>query len=156
MVKPINKDYNISYIPNQGRFGGVRKHDIHTGVDLYCNDGEPVYAIEAGVVVNVVKFTGEKAGSPWWNDTYAILIEGESGVILYGELKKPWTFIGSQIYEGQDLGFVKQVLKVDKGLPMSMLHIELYAKGYRGEGEWWIDEKPEALRNIEEVLTKIY
>ena len=51
---------------------------------------------------------------------------------------------------------VKRVLKKDKGLPMTMLHIELYEHGYRGDGEVWITEKPMMLLNIEEILEKIF
>jgi murein DD-endopeptidase MepM/ murein hydrolase activator NlpD len=154
LKKPINKKYNISDIPEQGRFGGVRKFDIHTGVDLYCDDGEPVYAIENGVVVNISNFTGKD--SPWWFETYAILIEGESGVILYGELYKPSLSIGDVVIAGEQLGCVKRVLRNDKGLPTTMLHIELYKIGYKGDGEWWRDEKPVNLMNVEEILNKIY
>lgn len=34
-----------------GRFGAVRKHDVHTGIDLYTYPGMPVLAVEDGVVV---------------------------------------------------------------------------------------------------------
>jgi murein DD-endopeptidase MepM/ murein hydrolase activator NlpD len=44
-----------------GVFGAVRKYDIHTGIDLYCELEDPVYAIEDGVVVNVCHFTGSKS-----------------------------------------------------------------------------------------------
>ena len=47
-----------------GRFGTVRKHEVHTGVDLYTYPGMPVLAVEAGVVVAIEKFTGLEAGSP--------------------------------------------------------------------------------------------
>jgi len=30
----------------EGQFGTVRKHDIHTGIDLYCRQGEEVYLIQ--------------------------------------------------------------------------------------------------------------
>ena len=33
-----------------GGFGTKRKYDVHTGVDLYCEDGDDVYSIEDGVV----------------------------------------------------------------------------------------------------------
>lgn len=46
-----------------GVFGAVRKYDIHTGIDLYCESGDHVYAIEDGIVVNVCHFTGPKVGS---------------------------------------------------------------------------------------------
>ena len=41
---------------------------------------------------------------------------------------------------------------------MTMLHIELYKHGYRGNWEIWNlnGEKPENLLNIEEILLKLY
>ncbi len=86
----------------------------------------------------------------------AIMIEGESGVILYGETYEPSLKVGDKVSEGQQIGNVKRVLKKDKGLPMTMLHIELYEHGYRGDGEVWISEKPMMLLNIEEILVKIF
>lgn len=156
MHKPINKNIIISEIPTQGRFGGIRKYDTHTGVDLYCDDREPVYAMESGVVVNVVDFTGSNAASPWWEDTVAVLIEGHSGVILYGELYSGKISIGDAVIEGEFIGQVKRVLRNDKGLPMTMLHIELYDLGYRGSGEWWITDRPDKLLNIESILKRVY
>lgn len=131
-----------------GVFGAVRKHDIHTGIDLYCREYSEVFAIEDGVVVNICDFTGEKADSPWWENTQAVLIEGESGVILYGEVSTNLN-IGDIIKEGQMIGNVLRVLKKDKGLPTTMLHLELYKPGYRGCGEIWNlnEDKPEVLLN---------
>lgn len=151
-MKPLNKEIIISEIPDHGRFGIVRKHDTHTGIDLYCDEGETVLVMEDGIIINIGKFTGPEVGSPWWNDTYAVTIESKSGVILYGELSKPWVYKGMEVKTGNSIGKVKQVLKVDKGLPMTMLHLELYKHGYKGLGEWWTDEKPEELLNIEEIL----
>ena len=156
MVKPINIDIVFYDIPNHGRFGGVRKHDIHTGVDIYCGDNEQIYSIEKGIVIGIFDFTGPNVDTPWWEDTKAIMIEGESGVILYGETYEPLLKVGDEVSEGQQIGNVKRVLKKDKGLPMTMLHIELYKHGYRGDGEVWINEKPTELLNIEEILQKIY
>lgn len=120
-----------------GRFGAIRKHDVHTGVDLYTYPGMPVLAVEDGVVVGIEDFTGPKAGSPWWNDTQAVLVEGESGVVCYGELGVPKELkIGSQIRREDCVGCVKPVLLKDKGRPRTMLHFELYAHGVR-ETVWW-------------------
>jgi hypothetical protein len=132
----------------QGLFGAVRKHDIHTGIDLYCLPGEQVLAIEDGVVVKVCAFTGPSAGFPWWNDTEAVLVEGETGVFLYGEIN-PCVRVGDILGAGNVLGNVKTVLKADKGLPMTMLHLELYQHGYRGNGEVWElgKDKPEMLED---------
>lgn len=116
------------YTSEDGKFGIIRKHDVHTGVDVYCEPGTAVTAIESGIVVAVVDFTGEKAGSPWWNDTKAVMVEGDSGVILYGEINTKRK-VGEKIKRGQIVGGVKTVLKKNKGKPMSMLHLELYRHG---------------------------
>ena len=146
-MKPLVK-YTLPQENSQGWFGGKRKHDIHTGIDLYCNHKDPVYAIEDGVVVNVCHFTGPQVGLDWWNNTEAVLIEGKSGVILYGEVL-PEVKIGQVIKEGEFIGQILRVLLVDKGLPMDMLHLELYEHGYRGDGEIWypLSEKPKMLLN---------
>lgn len=111
----------------QGRFGALRKYDVHTGIDLYCALGEPVYAIESGVVVGTEQFTGMLVGSPWWNDTWAVSVCGKSGVIVYGEICPEVTLTAS-VKEGDRLGSVLTVLRKNKGLPMTMLHLELYSR----------------------------
>lgn len=145
MAKPLNltfktTDFTFSYksvdfrfqseIPtglHPGAFGVRRKHHIHEGVDLYCLDGEPVFNMLDGVVIYKSYFTGELAGTPWWNNTECIMIKTESGVINYGEIIVDRHLnIGDVVKEGQRLGVVKQVLKTDKGRPLSMLHVELY------------------------------
>jgi murein DD-endopeptidase MepM/ murein hydrolase activator NlpD len=148
------KDIDLSKIPEQGRFGGRRKFDTHTGVDIYCQQGTPVTPIEPGLVVGVCDFTGPDAGSPWWLPTKAVLVEGNSGVVLYGEID-PAVKVGEYLYLGSIIGFVERVLRNDKGLPTTMLHLELYQRGYRGEGEWWREEKPSMLLNIEDLLLSL-
>jgi murein DD-endopeptidase MepM/ murein hydrolase activator NlpD len=136
----------------QGFFGAVRKHDIHTGVDIYCNPNCKVIAVESGVVKHIENFTGPSAGSPWWRETKAVWVEGDSGVVVYGELD-PIVNIGDSINAGDTIGYVQTVLANDKGLPMTMLHIELYTKGMT-ETVWWRheEEKPESLLDPTEFL----
>jgi len=122
--------------PHPGAFGVARKNHIHEGVDLYCAEGTPVQAVEAGTVVAIIPFTGPKAGSDWWHDTEAVLIEGASGVVLYGEIIPKDLSVGDTVSRGARLGHVKQVLKTDKGRPMSMLHLEFHAAGTRDAYEW--------------------
>lgn len=134
----------------QGAFGAKRKHDIHTGVDLYCDPDEPVRAMEDGVVIDIAWFTGPFAGSPWWYDTTAIVVHGASGFIVYGEVHKaPGLSIGDRVTEGQEIARVLRVLKNDKGLPTTMLHVELYSEFKRGAkfADWfhWHIEKPKHL-----------
>lgn len=122
-----------------GAFGFVRANHIHEGVDMYCPEGTPVRAVEAGIVVAVIAFTGPSAepASPWWHDTQAILVEGESGVVVYGEVG-----VGTGIREGvrvgagEVIGHVVPVLKKDKGRPMTMLHLERHQPGVRDAFEW--------------------
>lgn len=146
-----NYKYIIPDSNSCGGFGFQRKHDIHTGVDLYCNNGDDVYCIEDGIVVDICEFTGFNE-SPWWEDTYAVVIKGENGFILYGELiPNNLIKVGLQIKEGNFIGNVKRVLKKDKGVtPTSMLHLELYSQ--YTEPVWWINKQPKNLKNITKLL----
>ena len=87
-VHGLKYDYPLPLIEDghPGAFGAVRKFDVHTGVDLYCKQGTPICAVEDGTVVEIEIFTGPRAESPWWNETLAILVEGKSGVVCYGEV----------------------------------------------------------------------
>jgi murein DD-endopeptidase MepM/ murein hydrolase activator NlpD len=141
---------------HSGAFGARRKHDIHTGVDLYCDPGTPVQAITEGTVVNILPFTGLLAGSPWWNSTWAVMIEHPAlqVVVCYGEIVHDLSLtIGSKVVAGTFLGWVRTVLKKDKGLPMTMLHLETYKPGTL-EPVWWYHDqpKPPALLNPTELL----
>ena len=136
---PLRSDPFIPVGTHPGSFGAVRKHDVHTGVDLYSTDGTNVTAVEAGVVIDVVDFTGSKVfdkdGKPmdWWNDTKAVLVKGPSGLVVYGEIE-PLDFMkkGHIVKQGQTVGKVKAVLpkeKIRKDIPHhsnAMLHIEVY------------------------------
>jgi len=158
MTKPINIQLSINNIPKHGRFGAIRRFDVHTGTDIYCPDNESVYAVEDGIVTDICHFTGKEVDMPWWEDTMAIAIEGKYGVILYGEIYPPSLKVGEKVVAGQEIAKIKRVLKNDKGLPMSMLHIELYKHGYRGDWSVWeLDgDKPVDLLNVEDILFNIY
>ena len=110
-----------------GLFGAVRKHDIHTGIDLYCEMNESVYVIQSGVVKAVEIFTGPRAGFPWWNETFVVVVEHEDGsAFAYGELA-PCVKAGDIVLEGDIVGWAIPVLKKDKGRPMVMVHLERYS-----------------------------
>jgi hypothetical protein len=155
MRYPLDPMPLVPVAPHQGGFGTVRRHDYHTGVDLYAADGTPLVAIEAGYIVKLGLFTGANVHTPWWNETWAILIEGAHGGICYGEIQpasglRPGLFVN----ECARLGVVRQVLRTDKGLPTSMLHVELYRTGYRGDwAEWDLDSpQPEGLMDPTPLL----
>lgn len=145
---------------HRGAFGKVRKHDIHTGVDLYCPINTKIFAVEGGRVIAIENFTGPDADdpSPWWHDTQALLVEGESGVVLYGEVMIPDIInVGHPVKKGELIAFSRQVLKKDKGLPMCMLHFELYKPG-TVESVWWLpkDKQPENLLNPTDKLREAF
>lgn len=123
--------------PHPGAFGVVRKHHTHEGVDLYAAEGTPVTAVEAGTVVRLEPFTGKHAGTPWWHNTWAVFVEGETGVVVYGEIAPlPEVVEGTLVGAGQCLGHVIPVLKTPKGRPATMLHLELHAHGAREAPAW--------------------
>lgn len=148
----------IPLAPHPGSFGFERKNHIHEGIDLYAPVGTPVYNCQYGTVVAILPFTGEHAGSPWWNNTWAVMVEhGEkfrgveynTGVILYGEIEPmPGLEVGQKVGFHFQIGTVLQVLREDKGRPMSMLHLELYDKGGREPVEWLPGQpRPPGLRD---------
>lgn len=86
--------------------------------------------MESGTVIAIEDFTGSAAGSPWWLDTKGMLVQGESGVMCYGEIQPDEGFsVGDTVSRGQRLGAVTMVLLRDKGRPRRMLHLELHRQG---------------------------
>lgn len=145
----------------EGMFGAKRKHDIHTGIDLYTVRNSPVFAMEDAVVVAVEEFTGPPE-SPWWLPTKAILAEGRSGTILYGELE-PTVKVGDQIKQDQIIGHILPVLPENKvrsdipGHSRYMLHLELYEKGTTKSVIWKLGEPcPKGLKDPTALVFKSY
>jgi murein DD-endopeptidase MepM/ murein hydrolase activator NlpD len=159
---PLKSCTGLPARPHPGAFAARRRHDTHTGVDLYCREGEPVLAVEDGVVVNIEPFTGPSAGSPWWNDTQAVLVEGASGVVGYGEIvPSPGLAVGRRVLRGEPVGRVAVVLKEGKerqdvpGHSRAMLHVELYRHGTRRAVVWGLDEgRPEGLLDPTPLLLR--
>lgn len=148
---------HVPRLPEPGSpaaFGAVRKHDIHTGVDLHCPHTTEVVAAEHGTVVAVLQFTGEAVGSPWWNDTWAMLIEGDEHTICYGEVQAHVP-VGAHVAPGDLIGRILPVLKKTDRCT-TMLHFEMYTKGTR-EPVWWRlgDSQPACLLDPTEYLTTL-
>lgn len=144
-----HNDSFSNYLPRYnepGSFGAIRKYDIHTGVDIYCKNGEPVLAVEDGEVIAKGIFTGKEANSEWWNETGYIVVRGKSGDILYGEIDEKTVEVGCKIKKGCYISNVKQVLPDNKkrndirNHEVSMLHIELY-KNFEYCVVWELNEK---------------
>lgn len=134
-----------------GAFGFERHTAHHTGVDLYTFEGTEVRAVEGGTVVGIQGFTGPQVDMPWWNDTDAVLIEGRSGVVNYGEIVPLWMLkVGSKVRRGDLIGHVTPVVREGKERPdvpghsRSMLHIELYPHGHDKWLPWKIGDEEHA------------
>lgn len=131
-----------------GTFGAKRKFNKHPGLDIYCDVGTEVVAVEDGVVVGIQYFTGKMLRSPWWNDTFCVAVKGKSGVVNYGEIDYNRELsVGDKVKRGDAIGTVLAVLKKDKGRPTSMLHFELY-ENFDSKHGWPADlEEPNDLRD---------
>lgn len=151
-MKPL-KEYDLPSLESQNCFAAKRKHDYHTGVDLFCEENDEVYSMYDGIVTNVIEFTGYSE-SPWWNDTLAVMVYHPEiqKTFLYGEILTKIK-VGRTVKAGQEIGRVKTVLKKDKGKPMTMLHMECY-KGLQNNAVWWYHDKkcPNNLEDITKYL----
>lgn len=152
------KKTEIPEYPHPGSFGYIRKNHTHEGVDLYANEGDAVYAMEDGVVTKIIPFTGEIANSPWWNNTYSILVKHHAFSLNYGELIPVENLKDGDIVKAGDIiGHIRTVLLIDKGRPMAMLHLEMYDKDTSEPiTEWTLgSEKPKNLMNPTDMLKDI-
>lgn len=141
---PLKNCNGIPINHHPGAFGFCRRKNHHTGVDLYTNDGEPVFAVEDGVIVKIDVFTGPKLGHTWWEETWNVMVEGSSGVVNYGEVTPVASLsIGINIKRGDKIANVKRVLFLGKERPdisghsTSMLHLELYKHGITDAVDWY-------------------
>ncbi len=123
-----------------GSFWEDRGDRFHCGVDIYAPLGSEVVAIEQGLVVQTQLFTSPEM-TPYWNDTYAVSIQHESGLVVrYAEMHDLSVHVGERINAGDVIGHVGKVLqpaRITKEAPLyiqklmerdhsTMLHIELF------------------------------
>lgn len=127
---PINltKVRGIPINNHPGAYGALRRHDIHTGVDLYVDERDWVFAMESGIVVKKERFTGTD-DCKWWKPTDCVVVKSESRFLLYGEIESDLK-VGDAVVQGQKIGDVVPVLPVEKirsDIPEHsncMLHLE--------------------------------
>jgi murein DD-endopeptidase MepM/ murein hydrolase activator NlpD len=131
----------IPLLPHPGAFSKIRAHHQHEGIDLYAPIGTSVLSMSKGIVMDVYPFTGAHAGSPWWCDTWAVLVDHGPFLLNYGEIS-PLVAKGDSLSKGQTLGHIIQVLQKNKGRPQSMLHLEMYALGSSPAKGWGLQEPP--------------
>ncbi len=155
-----NKTPAIPPTDHVGDFAFRRSFYHHPGIDIYCEQGQEIQAIEDGVVVHIENFTGPAANppSPWWLETWSVLIEGKSGVLGYCELMPlPHISVGSRVREGEVIASIIPVLKKDKGNGTTMLHFEQYGPGTKHHVTWVLDTPmPQELVNPRPLLEKLY
>lgn len=149
-VFPLDVKRYIPINPHPGSFGAVRKFDIHKGVDLYCEHGDSVYAVEDGEIVDTGVFTGPNANCAWWLETFYIVVKGKSGYVIYGEVGvdtvSALMAVGNvHVKAGQRIASVINVLPLEKkradipGHSNAMLHLELlseYVDPKRKSSDW--------------------
>lgn len=158
------KDYQHQ-IPTKGvgSFALIREEDQHTGVDLFCPEGTPVVAAEDGVVILVDDFTGIQDSEIDIKSRYlytqVVLVEGDSGIIAYGEIV-PSVKEGATVKEGDEIGHVTAVLPEDYEGPSpsrSMLHFELYDSSTEEPVDWNLGEgQPEGLLDPTDLLKRLH
>lgn len=126
-----------------GLFGAKRRYEHHSGIDLYCELGTRVLAIEDGEVIAIEDFTGPKSTppSPWWNPTQAVLVRSRMKVLAYGEISA-MVSVGQKVKGGEVLGVVDTpVLRHFKGRPTVMLHLEQLHSCAKASEVWPLTEK---------------
>ena len=130
----------INYHP--GAFGFKRRKNYHTGIDIYVSGPCSVTACEPGEIIKIGQFTGGKE-SPWWKDTWAVSIRGESGICNYGEIENPTHLkVGQRVNECDHLGMITNVIFPERARPdipghsIYMLHFERYKEGAQDTLNW--------------------
>lgn len=166
MTFPINtqKNKGIPINAHPGAFGNARKFNFHEGVDLYGKEGDWVFAIEDGEVMEYSQFTGPKVGHDWWLTTHAVTIKSGDHYWVYGELKSDLKK-GDLVKSGQKIGELVPVLppeKIRSYIPKHsnvMLHLEKWNMKYDWEKGWraWLtrEDRPEWLEDPTNDLINI-
>lgn len=127
MVFPVKRYIKpISFLNVDMAKFGARRSDgkrKHAGCDIYTYDGEPVYAINDGVVFeNTPKF---------YYNVGTISIRHNTCIIRYGEVEPLAELkVGTKVIAGQLIGHAKQIYtspSVKMNVPI-MVHLEMYSE----------------------------
>jgi murein DD-endopeptidase MepM/ murein hydrolase activator NlpD len=124
---PLRQRPKLDYKTPPRSFGCARDKGRrkHAGCDLYASIGTEVLAVEDGEIIQPVYF--------FYLGTYALEVKHASGIVVrYGEIQKNTPKLwkaGDKVTAGEVLGFVGQL----QGLPVAMLHFELFAGTATGQ-----------------------
>lgn len=142
-------------VHHPGAFGATRRHDIHTGVDLYGKPGDKVYPFLPGVVESIHDFTGPDArgrdGKPldWWLPTKAVTVRRGSQYLVYGEIMpNPNLKVGDKVTTRDPIGTLTPVLPPHKHRPdipnhsTTMLHLEWWQGRWDPRWDTWHHGEP--------------
>jgi murein DD-endopeptidase MepM/ murein hydrolase activator NlpD len=150
---PVPDSYSV-ILPEKetpGSFWKYRSDRHHCGIDVYAPVGSKVIAVESGKVIRSGIFTSPNL-VPYWNTTYFVLLEHLSGFVSkYAEMGKIMVGDGEILESGQLIGFVGEVINLEKVTSesppyiqelkksgnKSMLHFELY-QGYPIDNEEYL------------------
>ena len=86
------------YAPITLAFGDIYQGQKHKGIDFGVAEGTPVYAVEAGTVLQ----SGFQAGGYGW---YVLLIHPDGSGSVYAHLCKQGLPAGASVVQGAIIGF---------------------------------------------------
>jgi len=88
---------------------------FHAGIDFYCDEGTPVYAMCDCTIL--------RSSNTFYLGTGVVEVQTPQFVIRYGEITpKKGLVTGDKINKGDIIGTVKRC----EGLAQAMLHLEMY------------------------------
>ena len=106
-------------------FGYSKSHNIHTGIDLYVPEGSSVHSVEDGTVADIFQFSGPNTLYNYLLPTQAVVVNGPTGLVLYGEVE-----VLKDIQIGQLIGAGTKIANIKCAVPdQPMLHLELHKHG---------------------------
>jgi hypothetical protein len=156
----LNKFRGLPINRHPGSFGFNRSYYSHTGIDLYADTDDEVFAIRPGVVVKIGYFTGPQAGSKYWLPTDAVLVKDTEGYYLYGELTSDLK-INDELKEGDLIGRLKPVIEKKlqeyPGHSATMLHLERLNFSYDPSLDWpdWLHSSPKRPEYLEDPTPEL-
>jgi murein DD-endopeptidase MepM/ murein hydrolase activator NlpD len=116
------------------KFGAPRDGRYHVGVDVFAYDGDPVLAMDDGVVIKT---------QTYHLGTHAMLVDHDGLVVLYGEIDpKSWNEFGVapgvRVRKGQPIARVGCMVWSGSGCSSHMLHLETYTQGTTKNIPWYV------------------